>query len=91
MKIDCVNVNGLRAREHQLRAIKEPLEPDVLSLQETKFQDADFLLEMLEGLGIHASHCGQKGHCNDFWQCSGCRRVYWKGGITHAFRSWWRV
>ena len=62
MKIVCFNVNGIRAREHQLRAIKEQLDPDVLALQETKVQDPDFPLEMVKGLGFHASYYGQKGH-----------------------------
>ena len=62
MKIVCFNVNGIRAREHQLRAIKEQLDPDVLALQETKVQDADFPLEMVEGVGFKASYHGQKGH-----------------------------
>jgi len=62
MKIVCFNVNGIRAREHQLRAIKEQLDPDVLALQEIKVQDADFPLEMVEGLGFKAAYHGQKGH-----------------------------
>ena len=62
MKIVCFNVNGIRSREHQLRAIKDKHDPDILALQEIKVQDADFPLEMTEGLGFKAYYHGQKSH-----------------------------
>lgn len=62
MKIVCFNINGIRAREHQLRAIKEKHDPDILALQETKVQDMDFPLEMVAGLGFKALYHGQKSH-----------------------------
>ena len=31
----CFNINGIRARQHQLEAIKEIIDPDVIGLQET--------------------------------------------------------
>lgn len=62
MRIVCFNINGIRAREHQLRAIKEIHDPDVLALQETKVQDPDFPLEMVESLGFKAYYHGQKSH-----------------------------
>ena len=36
------NINGVRARPHQLQALKEKYDPDIIGLQETKVQDPDF-------------------------------------------------
>lgn len=62
MKIVCFNINSLRARLHQLDAIINNLQPDVIGLQETKVQDADFPLEAIEARGYHALYHGQKTH-----------------------------
>jgi exodeoxyribonuclease-3 len=62
MKIISFNINGIRAREHQLRAIKEKFDPDVLALQEIKVQDADFPREMVESVGFKPYFYGQKSH-----------------------------
>lgn len=62
MKIVCFNINGLRSREHQLRAIREQHDPDILALQEIKVQDQDFPLQMAEELGFKAYFHGQKSH-----------------------------
>ncbi|HIE53700.1 MAG TPA: exodeoxyribonuclease III, partial [Chromatiaceae bacterium] len=62
MKIVSFNVNGVRARPHQLKALVEKHEPDVIGLQETKVQDSEFPLEMIESLGYQAHFHGQKGH-----------------------------
>ncbi len=62
MRIVCFNINGIRAREHQLRAIRERHDPDVLALQEIKVQDEEFPLEMVEALGYKAYYHGQKSH-----------------------------
>lgn len=62
MKIVCFNVNGIRARPHQLRAIREQLDPDLVALQEIKVQDQDFPLEMIQDLGYRAYFHGQKSH-----------------------------
>jgi len=56
------NINGVRARPHQLEAIKQQLDPDIIGLQETKVQDADFPRQMIEDLGYHVAFYGQKGH-----------------------------
>ena len=57
------NVNGIRARQHQLEAVTERHSPDVLALQETKVVDDDFPLTVLENLGYpHVAFYGQKGH-----------------------------
>lgn len=62
MKIVSFNVNGVRARPHQLEALKEKYDPDVIGLQEIKVQDADFPREMIEALGYHVEFYGQKSH-----------------------------
>jgi exodeoxyribonuclease-3 len=62
MRVVSFNINGIRAREHQLRGIRDALDPDVLALQETKVQDGEFPLEMVESLGYRVRYYGQKGH-----------------------------
>lgn len=42
MKIVSFNINGLRARPHQLAALIERHQPDVIGLQETKVADDQF-------------------------------------------------
>ncbi len=56
------NINGIRARQHQLEAIRDQLAPDVLGLQETKVHDEQFPLGDVEGLGYHVEYFGQKSH-----------------------------
>jgi len=56
------NINGIRARPHQLEALREQYDPDIIGLQETKVQDADFPREMIEELGYHVAFYGQKSH-----------------------------
>lgn len=62
MKIVCFNINGLRARPHQLAALIEKHQPDVIGLQETKVSDDQFPLADVEALGYHVHYHGQKGH-----------------------------
>jgi len=62
MRIISFNINGIRARPHQLEAIRDTLDPDVLALQETKVQDPDFPLEMVASLGYRVHYHGQKSH-----------------------------
>ncbi len=56
------NINGLRARPHQLEAIVEKHQPDVIGLQETKVHDEMFPLEEVAKLGYNVFYHGQKGH-----------------------------
>lgn len=56
------NINGIRARQHQLEAIRDELVPDVMGLQETKVHDEQFPLADVEGLGYHVEYFGQKSH-----------------------------
>ena len=62
MKIISFNINGLRARPHQLNAIIEQHQPDVIGLQEIKVSDQDFPHALFENLGYNVFHHGQKGH-----------------------------
>ena len=62
MKIISFNVNGLRARPHQMEALVEQHQPDIIGLQETKVHDNEFPLEMISGLGYQVDYHGQKGH-----------------------------
>jgi len=56
------NINGIRARQHQLEAVREVIDPDVMGLQETKVHDDQFPLSDIESLGYHVEYFGQKGH-----------------------------
>ena len=62
MKLVSFNVNGVRARPHQLERLVEVHSPEVIGLQETKVHDEEFPLGMIEELGYHISYFGQKGH-----------------------------
>ncbi|MEN3754326.1 exodeoxyribonuclease III [Mangrovibacter yixingensis] len=62
MKFISFNINGLRARPHQLEAIVAQHQPDVIGLQETKVHDDMFPLEDVAKLGYHVFYHGQKGH-----------------------------
>lgn len=62
MKFVSFNINGLRARPHQLAAIIEQHQPDVIGLQETKVHDDMFPLEDVSQYGYHVFYHGQKGH-----------------------------
>lgn len=63
MKIVSFNVNSLRLRIPQLKAIIDRYDPDFIGLQETKVQDADFPLETINNeLGYQALFMGQKTH-----------------------------
>lgn len=62
MKFISFNINGLRARVHQLAAIIDEHQPDVIGLQETKVHNDQFPLEELSQFGYHLSYHGQKAH-----------------------------
>lgn len=61
-KIVSFNINGVRARPHQLEALKARQDPDVIGLQESKVQDEDFPLDAIQALGYQARFHGQKAH-----------------------------
>jgi len=62
VRIVSFNINGIRARPHQLAAVAEQLAPEIIGLQETKVQDAEFPQAEVEGLGYKVHFHGQKGH-----------------------------
>jgi exodeoxyribonuclease III len=62
MKYISFNINGLRARLHQLSALIDKHQPDIIGLQETKVHDDMFPSSDVEGLGYHVYYHGQKGH-----------------------------
>lgn len=62
MKLVSFNVNGLRARPHQLQALVDQHQPDIIGLQETKVHDSEFPLAMIEALGYRVAYHGQKAH-----------------------------
>lgn len=62
MKVVSFNVNGIRARLHQLQAVVEKHAPEIIGLQETKVKDEDFPVEAVADLGYHVSYYGQKSH-----------------------------
>ena len=62
MRVVSFNVNSIRARLHQLRAVIDHHSPDVIGLQETKVTDEEFPLDEIRELGYHAEIYGQKTH-----------------------------
>lgn len=62
MKVVSFNTNGIRARQHQLEALVERYQPDIIGIQETKVADDMFPLGDIEQLGYRADFHGQKGH-----------------------------
>ncbi len=62
MKLVSFNVNGIRARGHQLEALVERHQPDLIGIQETKVRDEEFPEQMVRDLGYYPYFHGQKGH-----------------------------
>jgi exodeoxyribonuclease-3 len=62
VKIVSFNINGIRARPHQLQALKTVHDPDILGIQECKVADEAFPLDMTRGLGYETRFFGQKSH-----------------------------
>ncbi|MEY6432259.1 exodeoxyribonuclease III [Thioalkalicoccus limnaeus] len=62
LKIVSFNINGIRARPHQLAALKARHDPDIIGLQESKVADEAFPREEVERLGYRAHWFGQKAH-----------------------------
>jgi exodeoxyribonuclease-3 len=56
------NINGIRSRPHQLEALKQRHDPEVIGIQESKVADELFPVEMIETLGWQTAYHGQKGH-----------------------------
>lgn len=62
MKVISFNINGLRARLHQLQAVIDKHQPDVIGLQEIKVHDEAFPVADVEAMGYHVAFHGQKAH-----------------------------
>jgi exodeoxyribonuclease-3 len=62
MKVISFNINGLRARLHQLQAIIDKHQPDVIGLQEIKVHDEAFPVADVEAMGYKVYFHGQKAH-----------------------------
>lgn len=62
MNIISFNANGIRSRLHQLEAIIEKYDPDIIGIQETKVADDQFPIETINALGYDVIYHGQKGH-----------------------------
>jgi len=56
------NTNGIRARPHQLNALKTRHDPFLIGIQESKVADDAFPVGMIDELGYVPSFYGQKGH-----------------------------
>jgi exodeoxyribonuclease-3 len=62
MKIISFNVNGLRARLHQLQVVIDKHSPAIIGLQETKVHNEEFPLKAINDMGYNVIYHGQKGH-----------------------------
>ena len=62
MKIISFNINSVRARPHQIEHLRDTFDPDVIGLQETKVNDPEFPIDLINEIGYHAEFWGQKGH-----------------------------
>ena len=64
LKVMSFNINGIRARPHQLEEVVAAHKPHILGLQETKVQDSEFPHAFLQALSLHYKILiyGQKGH-----------------------------
>jgi len=61
MLIITFNVNGIRARIHQLETLVSKYNPDVICLQEIKVSDEEFPYSDIQALGYKVHNYGQKG------------------------------
>ncbi|WP_108127073.1 exodeoxyribonuclease III [Saccharospirillum mangrovi] len=63
MRIISFNINGIRARLHQLEALRKVQDPDILCLQEIKVHDDIYPhAEVEQASGLSSVTWGQKGH-----------------------------
>ena len=62
MRFVSFNVNSVRVRLHQLRAVIDRHQPEVIGIQETKVPDDQFPVDEITELGYHVEFHGQKSH-----------------------------
>ncbi|WP_119394585.1 exodeoxyribonuclease III [Salinibius halmophilus] len=60
MRLYSFNINGLRARPHQIEALGA--QADIIALQEIKVDNDQFPHQVINDLGWQAANHGQKGH-----------------------------
>lgn len=82
MRLVSFNINGIRARLHQLEALVQAHRPALIGLQETKVQDSEFPHAAVEALGYRVYFHGQKGHYGvalmvDTAQCGEPEKVHY--------------
>lgn len=87
MKVISFNINGLRARLHQLQAIIDKHQPDIIGLQEIKVHDEAFPLADVEAMGYHVYFHGQKAHYGVAMLCKKPANVITKGFPTDTDES----
>lgn len=62
MKIVSFNVNSVRVRLHQIKAVIDTHSPDIIGLQETKVTDDEFPIDTINDMGYEVVFHGQKSH-----------------------------
>lgn len=87
MKVISFNINGLRARLHQLQAIIDKHQPDIIGLQEIKVHDEAFPLEDVQNMGYHVYFHGQKAHYGVAMLCKTEPKSVVKGFATDTDES----
>lgn len=61
-RIMSFNVNGIRARLHQLAAVIDQHAPHIIGLQEIKVSNEEFPVDAIAQMGYQVDFHGQKGH-----------------------------
>lgn len=84
MKIVSFNINGIRARLHQLQALIDSHSPDVIGLQETKVHDEAFPVADVEAMGYEVHYHGGKAHYGVAMLCKKSALKSKKGFPTDA-------
>ena len=69
MKIISFNINGIRARLHQLQTLIDKHQPDIIGLQEIKVDNSQFPIADVEAMGYQVYFHGQKGHYGVAMMC----------------------
>ncbi|MFQ3177414.1 MAG: exodeoxyribonuclease-3 [Pseudoalteromonas tetraodonis] len=87
MKVISFNINGLRARLHQLQAIIDKHQPDIIGLQEIKVHDEAFPLDDVQKMGYHVYFHGQKAHYGVAMLCKKEPKSVLKGFSTDTDES----
>ncbi len=62
MKVVSFNVNGIRARLHQMEALIQSQNPDIIGIQEVKALEEQFPFQDINNMGMNAEVHSQKAH-----------------------------